>query len=106
VDIEKIGSNNPSDEDLFAYELNVSFGSYYLAYLLDRFQWNIILAIAGYNAGPTAVEQWYKEWGNLSMEEFIDSIPYPETRGYVKRVLKSYIEYLRIYNGAEALKKG
>ena len=103
---KKIGSNSPSDEDLFAYELNISFGSYYLAYLLERFQWNITLAIAGYNAGPTAVEQWYKEWGNLSVEEFIDSIPYPETRGYVKRVLRSYIEYLRIYNGSEALKKG
>lgn len=103
---KRIGRERPLEDDLFAYELNISFGTYYLAYLLDRFRGNLTLAIAGYNAGPTAVEQWYKEWGNLPMAEFIDSIPYSETKGYVKRVLKSYIEYLRIYSGSQVLKEG
>lgn len=88
------------DENLFDAEININFGAWYLSYLKKRFNGNTVLMIAGYNAGPEAVTKWVN--GNSSMEtdEFIEAIPYNETRAYVKRVLRSYAEYHRIYNNS------
>lgn len=86
------------DENLFDAEININFGAWYLSYLKKRFNGNTVLMIASYNAGPEAVTKWVN--GNSSMEtdEFIEAIPYNETRAYTKRVLRSYAEYHRIYN--------
>lgn len=74
---------------------SIRFGSWYLGQILKRFSGDAILAIAGYNAGPNAAARWA---GTLPPEtdEFVESIPYEETRGYVKRVLRSYAEFLKL----------
>ena len=90
---------------LFDPYLNIRFGVSYFRSLLKQFNGNVILSIAGYNAGPTVVARWRDEiaqtvWqsgGRISYEErFIESIPYEETRSYVKRVLQTVREYHRV----------
>ncbi len=63
---------------------------------------DLVLTIAGYNAGPNAAMRWA---GTLPTEtdEFIESIPYPETRRYVKKVLGSYMEFKRLYDNEAPL---
>ena len=54
--------------------------------LLERYQGNLIAALAGYNAGPHKVDRWLKD-APVAYDQFIESIPYRETRDYVKAVL-------------------
>ncbi|RMH31151.1 MAG: hypothetical protein D6690_17320 [Nitrospirae bacterium] len=82
------------DDSLFSPQLNIYLGATYLAQLLERFGGNVVYAVAAYNAGPHVVQKWMKRHGEQSADEFIESIAYRETRGYVKRVLGSY----RIYH--------
>jgi len=77
-------------------EYNIAVGTAYFRYLLDRFQGNIVYAIAGYNAGPGRVDQW-KNKNKNNLEAFIEDIPFTETRNYVKKVLGNYAAYHSIY---------
>ena len=52
--------------------------------------------VALYNAGPQAVSSWMAKYAGKDQDEFVEMIPYQETRQYVKRVLRSYREYLRL----------
>lgn len=74
------------DEDLMDYRTNIPLGSYYVRSLLERYQGNLIAALAGYNAGPNKVDRWLKD-APVAFDQFIESIPYRETRDYVKAVL-------------------
>ena len=73
---------------------NILIGSYYLKHLIRTFN-SIPLAIAAYNAGEEAVREWLKKGNYTTVDEFIEDIPYDETRNYVKRVLTTYFEYMR-----------
>ncbi len=86
-----------TNSDPFDPHENISRGSWYLRYLLDKFNHNLIIALSAYNAGPEAVSSWLKK-GPKELDEFVEEIPYRETRAYIKRVLRSYEEYRRIYN--------
>ncbi len=68
---------------------NVRLGSHYLGHLLERFAENPVLATAAYNAGPHRVERWLPEGTVLPADVWIDTIPFRETRRYVRRVLTS-----------------
>ncbi len=77
---------------------NVTLGAAYLAELLDKFDGSYILAIAAYNAGSANVKRWIRDWGDprragVDPVDWIEMIPYSETRNYVQRVL----ENLQIY---------
>ncbi|MGH7884216.1 MAG: transglycosylase SLT domain-containing protein, partial [Thermodesulfobacteriota bacterium] len=93
----KVGILNFNLDKLFIPEINVELGCFYLRYVLDRFGENIPLALAGYNAGPTRAAEWYESMGSLPLDEFIEEIPFSETRAYVKRILRSYGAYQAIY---------
>ncbi len=93
---KKIGVNIRDEREIFEIEKNISIGSYYLKKLINEFD-NIVLAIAAYNAGEKVVHSWINENKYMQIDEFIEDIPYGETRAYVKRVLTSYFEYLRMY---------
>lgn len=80
---------------LFDPGTSIRFGSWYLGKILKRFNGDAVLAIAGYNAGPNAAARWAAALP-METDEFVESIPYEETRGYVKRVLKSYAEFLKL----------
>jgi soluble lytic murein transglycosylase len=84
-----------SAEDLFLPRVNIRLGSTYLRQLLDRFGGQKPAAIASYNAGPTAVSRWLDP--TLEDDEWIEAIPYDETRAYVKRVLRSLNVYRVLY---------
>jgi soluble lytic murein transglycosylase len=82
---------------LFEPCYNIRLGSSYLAHLYEKFDQDLILTIAAYNAGPEAVSKWVQQFKGGDTDEFIESIPYTETRQYVKKVMRSYWEYKRIY---------
>jgi soluble lytic murein transglycosylase len=78
---------------------NVELGARFLGFLWKHFDAAAPLAIAGYNAGEAAVDKWLGERGDLDMDEFMETIPYDETRNYTKRVLASYFTYAWLYAG-------
>lgn len=76
----------PGMETLYDTGLNVRLGSRYLKRLLARFDGNVVLATAAYNAGPSRVDTWVPD-KTLPADIWVENIPYTETRHYVKRVL-------------------
>jgi soluble lytic murein transglycosylase len=93
---KKSGGADLGRDDLFDQETNIRFGVRYVEQLLQQFSGNVIYAVAAYNAGPQAVTAWLAKYGNREGDEFVEMIPYLETRQYVKRVLRSYREYTRL----------
>lgn len=87
-------------EELFDQETNIRLGVRYLGQLLELYGGNLAYAVAAYNAGPIAVNNWIAVHRGRDQDEFVELIPYQETRLYVKRVLRSYGEYRRLHNGA------
>ena len=90
--------DSPSKENLKDPIVNVRLGIEYLNRLLVSFNQNMVYALAAYNAGPTKVRQWVALRSNMPPLEFIESIPYTETRNYVKRILRNYAIYLTLYD--------
>ena len=86
-------------------DLNVELGSAYFAELLKKFNGSYVLAIAAYNAGPTNVNKWVKKIGNplddIDPIDWIERIPFNETRNYVQRVLENLHIYRRYLNYPE-----
>jgi soluble lytic murein transglycosylase len=77
-------------------ETNIKMGTMYLRDLIREFG-DVHLALASYNAGETPVRRWMREYPGLPQDEFIDSITYPETQQYVKRLLGTAEDYRRLY---------
>jgi len=72
---------------------NIRYGVYYLRRLLDMVDGRVELAVAAYNAGPSALFRWLETGQSLPLDVFIASIPYTETRNYVYQVLENYTRY-------------
>jgi soluble lytic murein transglycosylase len=72
---------------------NLTLGARYLDFLHDHFNGNSLLCLAGYNAGQGNVGKWLKAYGNLPTDEFVERIPFRETRKYVKAVSASWQIY-------------
>jgi soluble lytic murein transglycosylase len=83
---------------------NIQFGTYYLRYVLNLLEGNSVLATAGYNAGPNRPKQWL---ANRSLEgaKWVETIPFDETRDYVKKVLANAIHYGQQINRRSSLLK-
>lgn len=91
------GFSGPSQ--LLDPEMNINIGTSYLQYVYQQFGNNRILASAAYNAGPGRVRTWRgNSGGRIDAVAFVESIPFSETRGYVKNVL-SYDAYYRYFMG-------
>ena len=93
---QRLGLPAVGRDDLFDQETNIQIGVHYVEQLLEQFSGNIALTIASYNAGPMVVGSWIALHPGRSQDEFVELIPYQETRQYVKRVLRSYREYIRL----------
>jgi soluble lytic murein transglycosylase len=78
-------------DDLADPELNIRYGTFYLAYLLDKYDGDVVAALAAYNAGEGNAD----EWGGAGMK--IDDIEFPETYDYVQDVLDRRDEYRQKY---------
>ncbi|MFH0887206.1 MAG: tetratricopeptide repeat protein [bacterium] len=79
-------------------ETNIRMGCFYLDNLSGRLG-SRVLAIAGYNGGPGSAQRWWRNFGGKEFDDFVLSITYSETRWYVQKVLGSYYEYRRLYEG-------
>ncbi len=91
------GYSNPAQ--LLDPETNINIGTSYLQYVYQQFENNRIFASAAYNAGPGRVRTWLgNSAGRIDAVAFIESIPFSETRGYVKNVL-AYDAYYRHFMG-------
>ena len=83
----------PNAEQLQNPATNIQLGAAYLARLLQRFDGNVALAVASYNAGEGAVSRWRAARPDSELDRWVEEIPLSETRGYVKRVLRSWNTY-------------
>jgi soluble lytic murein transglycosylase len=83
--------------DLATPQINIAYGSWYLRYLLDRYDDNVVLALCAYNGGEGNVDKWLRE-AHISDTAFtLDRVPFPETREYVRRVLDARASYRKQY---------
>lgn len=83
---------------------NIRLGTAYINDLLEKYNGNILMGLAAYNAGPRKVKQWRKAFGtpgdeDTSALDWIESIPYGETRNYVQRIVENMQIYRRILDG-------
>ncbi|MCG6136667.1 MAG: transglycosylase SLT domain-containing protein [Nostoc sp. LLA-1] len=77
---------------------NIKLGTWYLDHTHQQYNNNSMLAIASYNAGPGNVSKWLRTIGKTDPDEFVEAIPFNETRNYVRQVFGNYWNYLRLYN--------
>jgi soluble lytic murein transglycosylase len=90
LDNKTLDLENPND--------NIMLGTWYLNYTHERYNNNSMLAIASYNAGPGNVSRWLQTIPNQDPDEFVEAIPFGETKNYVRQVFGNYWNYLRLYN--------
>jgi soluble lytic murein transglycosylase len=81
-------------------DLNLHLGASHLAALLRRFGGRVEVAVAAYNAGAAPVSRWISRPGAADPDQFIELIPFPETRGYVRSVLRNRDLYRALYAAA------
>lgn len=85
--------------NLFNPQHNLMLGNYYYAFIKSMLSGMDVSSIAAYNGGVGSVNSWQKSIFYNDTDEFVEQIPYPETQYYVKKVFRSYWNYIRIYNG-------
>lgn len=90
IGLQNYSLTNPED--------NINIGTFYLDFTHRKYNNNSMLAVASYNAGPHRVAQWVSRYGLDDVDEFVEKIPYRETKGYVESVFENYWNYMRIYN--------
>ena len=95
---QKLGEGYSPDRLIRDWEYNAELAGQYLADLTQRFDGNPVLVAAAYNAGPNRVDSWIKKLGDprapeADIVEWIEMIPYVETRNYVMRVAESLTNY-------------
>ena len=95
----RLGLREPTGlQALQTPDTNIHLGSAYLAYLVERFPGRVSAVIASYNAGPSAVAKWLEgTGGEREDDEWVEEIPYAQTRSYAKRVLRSLYVYRSFY---------
>jgi soluble lytic murein transglycosylase len=89
----------PSTERLHDPEVNILFGMRYFSDLLKQFDGQTEKVLASYNAGEHRVESWMSEGTYADSAEFVDTIPFSETRNYVKIINRNYFFYKALYGG-------
>lgn len=90
-------------DDLLDPSLNVPLGSLHLRNYWDTFSGQFILATAAYNASPESVKNWVRVRFHGNILQFIEDIPYEETRTYVKLVLRNFINYQRLNTASDSV---
>jgi soluble lytic murein transglycosylase len=91
------GGSRFTASDLATPQVNVAYGSYYLRYLLEHYGGDEMLAVAAYNGGLANVDSWVASAHAEGRDLDVSSIPFPETREYVQRVLAAQRVYRERY---------
>ncbi len=92
----RLGLDGFEPEDLFDPSVALRLGARHLRDLLDRFDGNVVAAVAAYNGGAAAVERWLAKRPDAPVDAFVEAIPYRETRRYVKKVITALDAYARL----------
>lgn len=94
-----IGTSIPNENLLFDPDINIRLGNIYYSGL-KKSLWNKdIFAVLAYNGGLGSVSRWEENLKYVDVDDFVEQIPYHETQNYLKKVYRSYWNYLRIYDG-------
>jgi len=93
------GIRNFNLKQLFEPQVSIAMGAKYFSELLKKYYGQLPMAVGAYNAGPLAMTRWLDLWSALNVEEFIEQVPYRETRKYMRRVLSGYVIYRWLYGG-------
>lgn len=83
--------------DLYDPEINIKLGTYYFSQLLDKYDYQIGIALAAYNAGMGNVNTWLERGTIRADGSDLENIPYKETNMYVRKILNSYEMYKELY---------
>lgn len=94
---EKMGLESFSTDKLYDEEYNIRMGCWYLRYLYDKFDGNIDLIVAAYNAGPSNVNKWLQDQQFSKDGKTLSYIPFNETKKYVDKVNTYYKVYKILY---------
>lgn len=86
-----------STERLLEPQVNLQLGTAYFRHTLEQYGGTLAYALAAYNAGDNRVEEWRKDGSYRDVAEFVESIPFTETREYVQAVLRNASVYRRLY---------
>ncbi|AUC60038.1 soluble lytic murein transglycosylase [Cyanobacterium sp. HL-69] len=89
IELEEYSLTDPND--------NINLGTWYLDYTHRKYDNNSLLAIASYNAGPSNVDSWMERFDLRDFDQFVENIPFPETKGYVETVFGNYWNYVNLY---------
>lgn len=84
---------------LFNPYSNIKLGNYYYQFLRKNLEGYDVSSVAAYNGGIGSIQRWKTTLHYNDTDEFVEQIPYPETKNYVKKVFRSYWNYVRIYTG-------
>lgn len=94
----RLGWAHFENNELWSPYVNIYFGSWYLSLQLSTFQGETIPALAAYNAGPGHIHNWLSDTPDVDL--FVETIPFVETRRYVRNVYENYAHYRRLYQPA------
>ena len=94
----KLARNDFKPAHIASVELNTQFGAYYFRFWHDRFEQRPALTAAAYNAGPGRAQSWRPAAAPLEGAVWVETIPFNETRDYVRKVLANTVLYARFLN--------
>ncbi len=101
---DRMGARNFGHVLLFEPQVAIAHAAWYFNQLLTKFNGQLPLAVASYNAGPHRMAAWLSVKGKLPMDEFIEEIPFTEAREYAKKVQRYFALYRRVYEGSDGLR--
>ncbi len=94
---KEVKLKNFSTEVLYTPNINLELGTRYFRHMVDHYNGQIEYALAAYNAGEERVDDWRKSGEFKDVEEFVESIPFTETREYVQAILRNAVMYKLLY---------
>jgi len=94
---KQVGLHNYKTDSLLDPSTNIQLGTKYFREMVDHFGGQVEYALAAYNAGDSRVESWRSSSSYRDIEEFVESIPFTETREYVQAIVRNVEVYKRVY---------
>ncbi|MBZ5491904.1 MAG: transglycosylase SLT domain-containing protein [Acidobacteriia bacterium] len=87
-----------SSDQLLVADTNLRLGTRYFRHIVDHYDGQVEYALAAYNAGIDRVNDWRKNGNFADVEEFVESIPFTETRDYVQAIMRNAVIYKLLYS--------
>ncbi len=95
---KEVKLRNFSTDVLYSPNVNLELGTRYFKHMVDHYNGQIEYALAAYNAGEERVDDWRKSGDFKDVEEFVESIPFTETREYVQAIMRNAVMYRLLYS--------